>query len=225
MIALGALTFVSACDFGSDALESRFQDAILSGWVSEGVQFLGKYGSGPIVSVESTGDDSWTVTYPEGPLGDIRSNFKITELAAYRMFPTDDFASFLNGRAVEVDRRSGLVREAWTLISAGTYQAIGRLSVEITRANVNGVERMTIHALLPVSAPGKEADWEVRRETRSLLNLFRVMEGMYEHMLRSDDRVMDCAVDTDPTSNRPLFMKCAEEILALDFDPTVSAGS
>jgi hypothetical protein len=225
ILTLAASALLSACDFSAGDLESDFQDAILTGWVAEGVQFLGKYGSGPIVAVESTGDEVWTVTYPEPTIGEIQAEFKITAMAAYRIFPTDDFARFLNEEAIGRDRRSGLVREAWTLVSGGSYQAIGRMSMEVRRANASGLEKITVYALLPVVAEGLDARWEVRGETRSLVNLFGAMQGMYETMLRSDDQVMDCAADTDPTSNRPLFMSCAEEILAIDFDPMVTDGS
>jgi hypothetical protein len=224
IVVLG-LMGLSACDFGGGDPESDFHDAILTGWVSEGVLFLGKYGSGPITTVESTGDATWTVTYPDEGVGEIRGEFKVTSMAAYRIFPTDDFARFLNEKAVEVNRRGGLVREAWALVSGGAYQAIGRMTIEVTRANANGLERLTVHALLPVAAEGTTADWEVRIESRSLLNFFAAMEGLYETMLRADDRVMDCAADTDPSSNRTLFMSCAEEILALEFDPNAVEGS
>jgi hypothetical protein len=222
---LVVLMLLSACDFGEKGLEADFRDAILSGWVTEGVQFLGKYGSGPITSVESTGADSWAVTYPEEGVGEIRGEFTIEAMAAYRIFPTDDFARFMNEKAVEVDRRSGLVREAWALVGGGSYQAIGKMSIEVTRANARGLERVTVYALLPAVAEGVDAHWEVRRETRSILNLFAVTEGLYETMIRSDDRVMDCAADTDPTSNRQLFLSCAEDFLADDFAPTVTEGS
>ena len=45
---------------------------------------------------------------------------------------------------------------------------------------------------------------------------------MYENMMRSDDRVMDCAAGTDPMSDRPRFLQCAEDVLAADFgsEPT-----
>jgi hypothetical protein len=216
---LSSVAVVSGCSLGGEDLESDFREAILSGWVSEGVQFFGRYGSGPITAVEPIDENSWTVTFPEEGIGEIQGEFRISEMAAYRIYPTEEFARHLNEKAVEVDRRSGLVREAWLLVSGGNYQAIGRMSIEVSRANSSGVERITVHALLPVVAEGEDASWEVRADARSLLNLFGVIGRFYETMLRSDDRVMDCAAGTDPASDRPLFMSCAEEILSLEFDP------
>jgi len=220
---LSTMIAVTACDRVLDGatLSEDFRRAMLEEWASPGATFLGRYGGGPVVAAEEAEPDVWRVVYPLESGDTVRATLRFTGVDAYRIFPDEDFARLVDRRARERDRRSGLVVEAWRLIQSGENDAIGRMGIEVRRPEASGTQRMTLYAL---RRSGEEPTWEFLAERRSLTNAFEGIDNLYETMMRSDDRVMDCARGTDPMSDRPRFLVCTEEILAEEYGPEEENG-
>ncbi len=218
--AVTLLSMVSACAlFPAPTLEDSFQEAVVNAWASEGVTFMGQHGSGPITVSTEVGERTWSVEYPDDGVegGQAMGHLRITELAAYPIYASEAFARRLHESGVEVDRRGGLTQEAWRAVTSGQFTAIAHLEAEVTRSTRTRRRSVVQHAVLPPAPEGVEAVWEFRDGTRSITSLWRATHRFYERMMMSDDRVMDCAKGIDPSSNRPLFLKCATMLLDEEF--------
>lgn len=219
--AVALLLMVSACTlfFPDPTLEGSFEETVVSAWASEGVMFMGQYGSGPITASTEGIKRTWSVEYPDEAVegGQATGQLRITELAAYPIYASDVFARRLHERALEVDRRGGLTQEAWRAVTTGQFAAIAHLEAEVTRSTRTSRQSVAQYAVMPPSFQGVEAVWEFRDETRSINSLWRATERFYNRMMVDDDRVMTCAKGVDPTSNRALFLECATMLLDEEF--------
>lgn len=220
LVAVAFAPFASACGlFPEPTQEEEFQEAVVAAWVAEGATFMGKYGTGPISVATETGERIWEVEYPEDGVvgGKATGGLRITELAAYPIYAGEAFARRLHESALEVDRRRGLTQEAWRAVSGGQFAAIGYSRAEVTRSTRSGRETVEQYAVLPPASEGVEVSWEFRDGTRSITSLWRATHGFYDRMMRTDDRVMQCAKGIDPSSNRALFLDCATRLLDEEF--------
>ncbi len=224
LILMALLGGTLSCDYfaGDPSTTTEFRDAMLARWAAPGVTFLGQYGGGPIVAAEETSDGVWSVDYPLESGDTVTASLRFTEVDAYLIFPFEEFARLVDERARARDRMSGLSAEAWRLITGGQNDGIGRMQIEVQRPEASGTERLTLYAL---RRTGETPSWEFLSERRSLTNAFAAVDGLYEELMRSDDRVMDCAQGTDPMSDRPRFLACTEEVLIEDYDLGVEGGS
>ena len=204
---------------GEPSLEESFRDFVLASWAVEGSQFMGRYGSAPITTVTNQGSDSWRVEYPDDDVlgGSATGDLRITELEAYPVFRGEQYADHLHETASAVSRRDGLAQDAWNAVRDGDFQAIARVNVEVTLSSRAGREVVEQLALLPGAPEGTDVEWAFRDETRSLVTLLRATQVLFEGMMRSDDRVLDCAGGVDPSSDRQRFYDCATGILEEEF--------
>ena len=191
----------------------------MDSWAVEGVQFMGSYGSGPIATVTAEGSDSWSVTYPDDDVlgGSVTGDFRIAELEAYPIFRGEVYADHLNQPASAVSRRDGLSQEAWMAVRNGDFQAIGLVKVEVTLSSRPGREVVEQLAILPSAPEEIDAEWAFRDESRSLDALMGATRILFDGMMRSDDRVMNCARGVDPSEDREGFHECATGVLEEEF--------
>lgn len=217
---LFALPLGSACGlFPPPTLEESLEEAVVAAWASEGVKFMGVHGSGPVTVVTPSGERTWAVEYPdeEAAGGRATGQLRLTELAAYPLYASEDFARRVHESALQADRRGGLTQEAWRAVTNGRFVAVGFVQAEVTRSTRPSREIVSQHAILPPAPEGAEASWEFQDRTRTIDALWRAVDYFYTQMMRSDDRVMECAKGTDPSSNRPLFVECATSVLDEEF--------
>ena len=145
------------------------------------------------------------------------ANFRITELEAYPVFRGEEYADHLHETASAVNRRDGLSQEAWMAVRNGDFQAVGLVKVEVTLSPRPGREVVEQLAVLPSAPEGIDAEWMFRDESRSLGSLLGASRILFDRMMRTDDRVMNCARGVDPLQDRAGFHECATGVLEAEF--------
>lgn len=207
----------AACGLlGDRSLEASLQNFALASWADVGVQFMGRYGSGPITTVAAQSPDSWSVTYPDVDVagGAVIGEFQITQLEAYPIFEGEAYAQHLHEAAAAVNRRDGLTQEARTVVRDGDYRAIGLVRVQVTLSSRAGREVVQRLAVMPRAFGGK---WEFRDEDRTLGTLWRATRVLFDDMMRNDDRVINCTRGVDVSRDRGPSLECATTVLGREF--------
>lgn len=223
-LALLLLVGVSGCDlvlgFIRGSPEKRLAQAVEEAWVSPGAPFVGgAYGRDTIASVESTGSRSWRVKIPApGRLEGAQTwELEIEGVDVYRVFPSEEFAGFVRDRAMELDRRAALSREAWLLLSRGEVLAVGDVAAHVRRTDQAGSADVDQIAYLRGTSM-RNGEWALEPETRTSIQLRNVLRVVYEDLALRDDRVHTCMESVDPTHvPRPVQLDCVGQVLAEQF--------
>ena len=204
---------------GGRSLEGSLRKFVVASWAKEGVQFMGRYGSAPIATVTAQSPDSWSVAYPDDDVvgGSVTGGLHITSLEAYPIFPGEEYAQHLHEAASAINRRSGLTQDARTAVYNGDYEAIGLVTVEVTRSSRSGREVVEQLAVLSSSSGWFGGEWAFRDEDRKLGSLWHSTRILFDDMIQNDDGVRNCAHGVDPKKDRQPSVECATIVLGREF--------
>ena len=79
------------------------------------------------------------------------------------------------------------------------------------------IAELEAYPIFPSAPEEIDAEWVFRDESQSLGALLRASRLLFDGMMRSDDRVMNCAGGVDPSEDREGFHECATGVLEEEF--------
>lgn len=210
-LSLGGCDLVA--DFIATPADEQLVEEVLSRWVRPGRQFMeGAFGSDTVGTVTETGAWAWEAT-----VGSAGYAVEVTRAHVYPVYAREEYTRWISRAARALGFRTFVPQDVLSLISSGRIVAVGDLEVKFGDAGGRGRSTWERVAYLRVGESG-DASWSIQPEARSATVLLVALKTVYDDMMFTDDRVMDCLGSASPgTVARSLVLSCIGEVLESEY--------
>jgi len=222
-LACAALLLLGGCEFVMSFIAGdpadQLLEMVLATWATEGQPALGETRIGIATAVTGLGDGVWEIHVADESVlaGEVVWTLEIDAVKVYRVFPSPEFADFVNETAQALDRRAGLNSEARAIILDPSVAGVGEVHARYSRSDRGGGGEMAQRATYRVVEPGGDPEWVLDTATRTRSLLLQALELTVGAMARQDERVMRCAGSASYDQDPVIYRACAGDVLEEDF--------
>jgi len=211
ILALSGCEFVA--NFISGPADEQLVEEALARWVQPGRPFMeGAFGADTVGTVTETGERTWEAT-----VGSTTYALEVTRAHVYPVYASEVFTRWISDKARALGFRTFVPEDVQSLVSSGRIVAVGDLEVSFGDASRGGRSTWERVGYLRANE-SHDQTWSIQPEVRSATVLLGALQTVYDDLMFTDDRVMDCLGSANPgTVEKSRVLNCIGEVLELEY--------